>query len=41
LLWQVHRLDIDDPERCLKIFRSNRETGALIALAFVVSSWVG
>ncbi len=41
LVWQVHTLNIDDPECCLKIFRSNRETGALIALAFVVSSWVG
>jgi 4-hydroxybenzoate polyprenyltransferase len=41
LLWQVHRLAIDDPDACLKLFRSNRETGALIALAFVVSSWVG
>ena len=41
LLWQVHRLNVEDPEACLKIFRSNRDTGALIALAFIVSSWVG
>jgi 4-hydroxybenzoate polyprenyltransferase len=40
-LWQVHRLKIDDPARCLRLFRSNREAGALIALALVVSSWVG
>jgi 4-hydroxybenzoate polyprenyltransferase len=41
LLWQVHRLKIDDAALCLKLFRSNRETGALIALALAVSSWVG
>ena len=41
LLWQVKRLDIDDPANCLTIFRSNRETGALIALAFLLSSWLG
>jgi 4-hydroxybenzoate polyprenyltransferase len=41
LLWQVKRLDIDDPANCLIIFRSNRETGALIALAFLLASWFG
>lgn len=40
LLWQVRTLILDDPERALKLFRSNRETGALIALAFVLSSWI-
>ena len=37
LLWQVKRLDIDDPANCLIVFRSNRETGALIALAFLLA----
>jgi 4-hydroxybenzoate polyprenyltransferase len=41
LLWQVKKLDIDDPANCLTIFRSNRETGALIALAFLLASWLG
>jgi 4-hydroxybenzoate polyprenyltransferase len=41
LLWQVKHLNIDDPANCLKIFRSNRETGALIALAFLLASWIG
>lgn len=41
MLWQVHKLDIDDSERCLKLFRANRETGALIAAALIVSTWVG
>jgi 4-hydroxybenzoate polyprenyltransferase len=40
LLWQVQTLAVDDPDRCLKLFRSNRETGALIALAFLISSWI-
>jgi 4-hydroxybenzoate polyprenyltransferase len=41
LLWQVKRLDIDDGANCLRLFRSNRETGALIALAFLLASWFG
>jgi len=41
LLWQVKRLDIDDPANCLIVFRSNRETGALMALAFLLASWLG
>ncbi len=41
MLWQVHTLKIDDPAHCLKLFRANRETGALIALALVVSTWLG
>ena len=40
LLWQVQTLAIDDPEKCLKLFRANRDTGALIALAFLLSSWI-
>jgi 4-hydroxybenzoate polyprenyltransferase len=41
LLWQVKRLDIASPANCLSVFRSNRETGALIALAFLLASWLG
>ena len=41
MLWQVHTLDIDDADRCLKLFRANRETGALIALALAAATWVG
>ncbi|HEV2652953.1 MAG TPA: 4-hydroxybenzoate octaprenyltransferase [Rhizomicrobium sp.] len=40
ILWQVHSLDIDNPERCLMLFRSNRDTGVLIAAAFLLSSWI-
>jgi 4-hydroxybenzoate polyprenyltransferase len=41
MLMQVRRLDINDPENCLMLFRANRETGALIALAFALASWLG
>ncbi len=41
MLWQVHSLDIDDPARCLKVFQANRETGAMIAVAFILSSFAG
>jgi 4-hydroxybenzoate polyprenyltransferase len=41
MLWQVHALDIADSGRCLKLFRANRETGALIALALIFSTWLG
>ncbi|NKE46449.1 4-hydroxybenzoate octaprenyltransferase [Roseomonas frigidaquae] len=35
LAWQVRTLDIGDPERCLMLFKSNREVGFAIALAFL------
>jgi 4-hydroxybenzoate polyprenyltransferase len=40
LLWQAHSLKIDDPDGCLKLFRANRETGAIIAAAFLIASWI-
>ena len=36
LLRQVVRLRIDDPALCLALFRSNREVGLAIALAFLI-----
>ncbi|HSC19328.1 MAG TPA: 4-hydroxybenzoate octaprenyltransferase [Rhizomicrobium sp.] len=38
-LWQVRRLELDDPALCLKLFRANRDAGALIALALFAGSW--
>ena len=37
LLWQMKRLDIDDPEVCLRLFRSNRDAG-LIPVLFLAAS---
>ncbi|HWA91988.1 MAG TPA: 4-hydroxybenzoate octaprenyltransferase [Rhizomicrobium sp.] len=39
MLWQVRRLDVSNTETCLKVFRSNREAGALMALAFLLAGW--
>jgi 4-hydroxybenzoate polyprenyltransferase len=36
LAWQVARLDIDDPARCLRLFRANREAGFAVALAILL-----
>ena len=32
LAWQLRRLDIDDPETCMLLFRSNRDAGLILAL---------
>lgn len=32
LVWQMRRLDIDDPAGCLRLFRANRDTGLIAAL---------
>lgn len=34
MFWQMRHLDINNPDMCLKLFRSNRDTG-LIAAAFL------
>jgi 4-hydroxybenzoate polyprenyltransferase len=41
MLWQVRALDIDDTDNCLKLFRANRDTGALMAAAFIISTLTG
>ena len=38
LAWQVARLDIDAPARCLRLFQSNREVGLAVALA-ILAGW--
>src|SRR3954468_12809467 len=30
LVWQIRRLDISDPELCLRVFKSNRDAGLLL-----------
>jgi len=41
MLWQLRMLDIDKPLLCLKLFRSTRDTGALIAAAMLVGAVAG
>jgi len=36
--WQIRRLDIDDPRRCLTLFRSNRDFGLLIFAGMALDS---
>lgn len=35
LAWQIMRLDIDNPARCLALFKFNREVGLLVALVLL------
>ncbi len=37
LTWQLKSLDIEDPEKCLKLFRSNRDAGLLPVLFLAVA----
>jgi len=30
LAWQLHRVDLDDPASCLRVFRANRDAGLLV-----------
>ncbi len=36
LAWQVARLEIDKPDKCLHLFRSNRDFGAIAFVAILV-----
>jgi 4-hydroxybenzoate polyprenyltransferase len=40
LAWQVRRLDIDDPELCLVVFKSNRDAGLILFAALVLDALV-
>jgi 4-hydroxybenzoate polyprenyltransferase len=33
--WQIERLDIDDPDLCLRIFKSNRDAGLILFAALI------
>jgi 4-hydroxybenzoate polyprenyltransferase len=35
--WQIRRLEIDDPDSCLAIFRANRDFGLLILAGFLMA----
>ena len=38
LLWQLLALKVDQPQLCLKLFKANRDTGALIAAAILLGA---
>ena len=41
LAWQVKKLEAEDGDGALVLFRANRNTGALIAIAFLAANWFG
>jgi 4-hydroxybenzoate polyprenyltransferase len=38
LTWQIARLDIGDPANCLAVFKSNRDAGLILFLAFAIDT---
>jgi 4-hydroxybenzoate polyprenyltransferase len=38
LAWQLQRLDTGDPQSCLRLFRSNRDAGLIVALFLAVAA---
>jgi 4-hydroxybenzoate polyprenyltransferase len=36
--WQLATLDIDDPDRCLRLFRSNRDYGLIVFAAIIADA---
>jgi 4-hydroxybenzoate polyprenyltransferase len=40
LMWQAATLDVSAPEKCLRLFRANRDAGMLMALALIAGSYM-
>ena len=40
LAWQVRKLDITDPQTCLRLFRANRDAGLIVALFLAASAYL-
>ena len=38
LAWQIVRLDIADPDRCLALFKSNRDAGLILFAALLLDA---
>jgi len=38
LAWQIARIDIGDPESCLKMFRANRDAGLILFAALLLDA---
>jgi 4-hydroxybenzoate polyprenyltransferase len=36
LSWQIRRIDIGDPDSCLRVFKSNRDAGLILFAAMIV-----
>jgi len=40
LVWQIARIEVDDPDSCLRVFRSNRDAGLILFAALVLDAAV-
>lgn len=40
LNWQLRKLDIDNTQICLELFRANRDAGLILALAFAIAAFL-
>jgi 4-hydroxybenzoate polyprenyltransferase len=40
MAWQLRQLDVNDPALCLRLFRSNRDAGLLLALFLAVAAFL-
>jgi 4-hydroxybenzoate polyprenyltransferase len=40
LAWQVNRLDINDPDRCLALFKSDRDAGLILFAGMLLDAFV-
>ncbi len=38
LAWQLRRLDIDNPDTCMHLFRANREAGLIVAIGLAITA---
>jgi 4-hydroxybenzoate polyprenyltransferase len=41
LAWQIMRLDIDDPDQCLRLFKSNRDAGLILFAGMLADAYWG
>ena len=39
LAWHIVRIDIDDPDDCLRIFKSNRDAGLILFAGMLADAW--
>ncbi len=37
--WQILRIDIDDPDACLRIFKTNRDAGLILFAGMLADAW--
>ena len=40
LAWQVVRIDINDPDDCLRLFKSNRDAGLILFAGMLADAWL-